>query len=91
MIHENEIVMLFIGGCVLILILKYRSPLKRLPASNLLLAGYFMLLAGWALTVLEEFFWKGLLNTLEHLSYAGSSLLVLLWCWMVFGKEKEER
>jgi hypothetical protein len=85
MIQENEIVMLFIGGGVLILILKYRTPLKRLPASSILLAGFFTLLAGWVLTVLEEFFWKGFLNYLEHLSYAGSSLLVLLWCWLVFG------
>jgi hypothetical protein len=91
MIHENEIVMLFIGGGVLILILKYRSPLKRLPASKILLAGFFTLLAGWVLTVLEEFFWNGFLNYLEHLSYAGSSLLVLLWCWIVFGKGEGER
>jgi len=90
MIHENEIVMLFIGGGVVILILKYRLPLKRLPASNLLLAGFFTLLAGWVLTVLEEFVWNSFLNYLEHLSYAVSSLLVLLWCWMVFGKGKGE-
>ena len=88
MIQENEIVMLFIGAGVLILILKYRSPLKRLPASKLLVAGYYTLLAGWVLTVLEEFFWKGFLNYLEHLCYAVSSLLVLLWCWIVFKKEK---
>jgi hypothetical protein len=90
MMQENEIVMLFIGGGVVILILKYRSALKRLPASNLLLAGFFTLMVGWILTVLEEFFWTGFLNYLEHLSYAGSSLLVLLWCWKVFGKGKGE-
>ena len=91
MIQENEVVMLFIGVAVLIFILKYRSHLRRLPASNLLLAGYYTLLVGWGLTVLEEFFWENLLNYLEHLSYAGSSLLVLLWCWIVFGKRKGEK
>lgn len=83
-IFENEIVMLLIGVGVLIFILGSRSRLKRLPASNILIAGFYTLLAGWVLTVLEGLFWEGVLNHLEHLCNAVSSVLVAVWCWKVF-------
>jgi hypothetical protein len=91
MIEENEVVMLLIGVGVLFLILGNRFSLKRLPASKILFAGFYVLLAGWVLTVLEGFLWKGLLNYLEHLCYAGSSLLMAVWCWTVFGGKKEAK
>jgi MFS superfamily sulfate permease-like transporter len=89
-IFENEIVMLLIGVGVLIFILGSRSRLKRLPASNILIVGFYILLAGWVLTVLEGFFWEGVLNYLEHLCNAVSSVLVAVWCWKVFGGSPRE-
>jgi len=84
-IFENEVVMLLIGVGVLIFILTSRPQLKRLPASNVLIVGFYVLLVGWVLTVLEGFFWEQLLDHLEHMCYAVSSVLVAIWCWKVFG------
>jgi hypothetical protein len=89
MFHENELVMLLLGVGVLVLTMGNRSRLKRLPAWKILCAGFYVLLAGWILTVLEGFFWRGLLNYLEHMCYAGSSFLVAVWSWKVFGSKKE--
>lgn len=88
-IFENEIVMLLIGVCVLIFILGNRRRLKRLPASNILFAGFYVLLAGWIVTVLEGLFWEEILNYIEHAFYAVSSVFVAVWCWKVFGVRKE--
>lgn len=90
-IFENEVVMLLIGVGVLIFILTSRPRLKRLPASNILIVGFYVLLAGWVLTVLEGFFWERLLDYLEHTCYAVSSVLVAIWCWKVFGSGTPSR
>jgi hypothetical protein len=89
MIHENEIVMLIIGLGVLIFLLGNRSELKRIPSADFLLLAFYVLLAGWVLTVLEGFFWEELLNYLEHISYAVGSFLITVWCWKIFRDKKE--
>ncbi len=83
-IFGNEIVMLSIGTGVLLFILSNRARLKYLAAYRILIAAFCVMLAGWILTVLEGFFFEWLLNFLEHLCYAVSSLLVVVWCWKVF-------
>jgi hypothetical protein len=88
-IFENEIVMLLIGVGVLIFILGSRPRLKSLPASNILFAGFYVLLASWTVTVLEGFFWEGVLNYIEHACHAVSAVFVAVWCWKVFGGRKE--
>ena len=91
MIQENEIVMLILGVGVFIFTLVNQMEIKRIPAWQTLMLGFYILLVGWLLTVLESFFWKGLLNYLEHLSYACSSTLMAVWCWKVFGSKKETK
>ncbi len=88
-IFENEIVMLSLGVGVLIFILGSRARLKHLAASKILIMAFYVLLAGWVLTVLEGFFYEWLLNFFEHLCYAVSSVFVAVWCWKVFGKRRE--
>jgi len=90
MIQENEVVMLLLGVGVSLFILGNRSQLRRLPASTILIAGFHVLLAAWVLTVLEGFFWKDILNFVEHLCYAATSVLVAVWCWKVIGREARE-
>ena len=89
MIQESELVMLFLGLGVLIFVLANRSQLKRIESAPTLILGFYFLLAGWVLTVLEGFCWKVLLNYLEHMCYAASSVSLGAWCWTVFGKSKE--
>jgi hypothetical protein len=85
-VFGNEIVMLSIGTGVLIFILSNRERLKRLGAHRILIASFCLMQAGWILTVLEGFFYEWLLNFMEHLCYAASSILLMTWCWKVFGK-----
>ena len=89
MIQENEIVMLLLGVGVFVFILGNRPQLRWIPSSNLLISGFFSLFVAWVLTVLESFFWNELLNILEHICYAASSILVAIWSWKVFGERKE--
>jgi len=84
-IFENEVVMLLIGVVVLIFILGNRQQLKSLPASSILIWGFFMMLGSWILTVLEGFLWEELLNYMDHACYAIGSILVAVWCLRVFG------
>jgi MFS superfamily sulfate permease-like transporter len=88
MIQDNEALLFVLGVGVLIFVLGNHWRLRRLPASRILLAGFYVLVAGWVLTILEGFFWQELLNTLEHMCYTGSSVLMAIWCWKVFGKKE---
>jgi hypothetical protein len=88
-IFENEIVMLLIGVGVSIFIQGNRRRLKSLPASNILVTGFCMMLVSWILTVLEGLFWEHYLNYLEHAFYAFGTILVAVWCWKVFGMGRE--
>lgn len=91
MVQENEIVMLLLGVGVFLFALANRLMLKRLQSWKTLFTGYVVLLTGCVFTVLEGFFWEELLNYLEHMCYAGSSLFVAHWCWKVFGSNKEAK
>lgn len=89
MIQENEIVMLLIGVGIFFFTLINRPRLRHIPSSKMLIFAFYVLLIGWVMTVLEGFFWKGLLNILEHVCYASASVLLASWCWRVFGSGKE--
>ncbi len=80
-LHENEIVMAILGMGTLIFIFLNYHQVKRLPSSLTLLSSFYLLLAAWLLTVLEGIFWGEVFNFLEHLFYAVSSVLLLVWCY----------
>ena len=92
MIQENEVVMLLLAIGVLIFILVNRRLIMRIRAARVLVAAFCVLLAAYVLTVLEDLKplqpMGNLLNFLEHLCYAVSSVLIALWCIRVF-KPKE--
>ncbi len=88
-IFENEIVMLLLGVGVLIFILGSRARLKLLASSEILIMAFYVLLAGWVLTVLEGLFYEWLLNFFEHLFYAVSAVLAAVWSYKVFSGRKE--
>lgn len=88
MIQENEVVMLLMAIGVLIFILFNRRQIMRIEAAGLLVTAFCILLIGYVFTVLEGVFLLTLLNFLEHACYAGSSVLIALWCMKVF-KRKE--
>ena len=89
MIQENEIITLLLGIGVMIFILANKQKVERIPAAKILIAGFYVLLAGWVLTILEGLFWRELLNVLEHICYTASSILMAFWCWKIFKNTKE--
>ncbi len=86
--QENEVVMLLMAIGVLIFILSNRRQIMRIEAAGLLVTAFCILLVGYVFTVLEGAFLEALLNFFEHACYAGSSVLIALWCMKVF-KRKE--
>lgn len=83
MIQENELIMLLLGLGVLIFLIANLSQLRRIPESTLLIASYVVLLFGWVLTVAEGFLLSRVINFMEHLCYAVSSVLLALWIWKI--------
>ena len=91
MIQENEIIMCVLGiGTLTFMLLKYKI-LKRIPSFNLLAVGFCLLVTGWIFTAMEGFFWEEILNFLEHLCYAASTLMVTIWYWKAFDRLKGHR
>ncbi len=89
MLKENEVVMFLIGAGVLVFILTNRLRLKRIQAYKILTGGFCFLLAGWLFTILEGFILIEFFNYLEHMCYAASSILIVMWFWKVFKRYKE--
>lgn len=90
-IQENEVVTLILGVGILMFFAVARTRLGEFPAWKTFLAGFIVLVCGWVLTVLETFGLNEELNILEHECYAGSSVLLALWCWRAFGGERRAR
>lgn len=88
MIQQNELIIFLLGVGVLIFILSNRRRIHRIPAWKILAASFYVLLAGWLLTILEDIFWGRTLNFLEHASYTASSLLIAFWCWRMSHREE---
>jgi len=89
MIQENEIVTLILAMGVFAFFAVRHVRIKEIPAWRTFLLAFVALTAGWALTVLEGFFWSNALNLLEHVCYALSSILLARWCWLAFAGGKE--
>jgi ABC-type amino acid transport substrate-binding protein len=87
LMQESEIVLLLLGMVVVLFVAMNRSRLQRIPSSNIIIAAFGVLFAGWVLTNIEGLAWEDALNAVQHACYAGGALLVALWCWEVFGRE----
>ena len=79
-LYENEVIMLFLGIGVFIFSISFRDKIKRICLWKNLMAGFYVLLVGWTLTILEAFYFEKICNFFEHVSYAVSSIIILIWC-----------
>lgn len=89
MIQEVEIIRLLISLGVLIFLFLRRDQLRVIPFSRLLMTGYLLLVIGWVLTILEGFILPDFLNVIEHICYASSSILLAIWCIMIFKLKRD--
>jgi len=81
-LNPSEVVGLLFALGGLLFVVAERRRLLRDPGTRLPLAGSGLLLAGWVLTLLEEFLWPRGLNFAEHLCYAAGTCLLATWCWV---------
>lgn len=88
MVEESQIILFLLGIAILAFVLLHRLNLRRLPESEILIWAFYVLLTGWIFPILAELFWIEFFNLLEHVCYTGSAILVCIWCWKVFVKEK---
>lgn len=84
MVQENEIIMLLFGAGFLLILIKNNERVTQIPKAGYLLSAYYILLAGWVLTVCEAFFLYDIMNFMEHACYAVSALISLIWCIKAF-------
>ena len=87
MIEENELVSIFLIG-VLFYIILYNVQIKRIKSSNLFLYGFYLFALSRIFTIFEDIYFYDFFHLLEHASYAFSSILLLIWFWNVFVKNK---
>jgi len=75
---------------VMFLILLNTNHIKKIKSWKILTGSYYLLLSGWLFTVLEGFLLEQFLNLLEHICYAISAVLMIIWCRKSIAGAKEE-
>ena len=88
MIEKSEFVLLLLSIGVLFFLAGNAPRFKKIPSSNILIAGFLVFFFGWVFTILEGFFWGTFLNLMEHICYIGGLLFIAIWCWKIFGRKE---
>ncbi len=86
--EKGEIFLLAGGIIVLIFIYKSRPELELLPDFSLFISSFFTFFSGWVFTVVEGLAFVGFFNFLEHTFYFIGSLLLAIWVYRVFLRER---
>lgn len=89
-VAHDELIMLIISLVVVIQVVANFKLLKQFPRMPLLLWSFGLVVLSAICTVVESLFWVEVLNYIEHLSFMAASILLAVWCWRVFGSEKQE-
>jgi len=89
-IHGDELIMLLLGLGVSAFIRTNKTRLRTLPGFKVFAAAFFCFLAAWIFTVLEGFFWRNVLNLLEHALYVSGTGLLLAWALKLVRKTELE-
>jgi hypothetical protein len=84
---ENEVVMLLLSLCVLVFIILYIKLIIKIRHWQFLLGAYLFLVVASISTNLESYFFPDVYNMIEHISYAISGLLILIWILLLNKKE----
>jgi hypothetical protein len=90
MIQHDEIITILIAVGVLIFIFSNFPRIRLIRSWRLLLAAFLTLFAAWTATIAEGFLWPDFFNTLEHLGYAGCTILMAAWTWKATGSGRAD-
>ena len=84
---ENEVVMLLLSLCVLVFIFLNIKSIVKIRHWQYLLGAYLSLVVASVSTNLESYFFPDIYNMIEHISYAISGILILIWILLLNKKE----
>jgi len=79
MMQENEILTFILACGVMVFVFVNRTSISTPGKTGLLLWAFVITTLAWLATVLEGYLWPVLLNYLEHICYALSSVLLAVW------------
>lgn len=88
--EEREVLSFIISCCVMVFVLFQWPKIRRFPHAKILLTCFVTLFLSWALSVIEDVFWKDELNFLQHLCSGVSGALLAYWLRAV-AKSKRAR
>jgi len=89
-IEQNEVIMLLISLIVLIEIITSFNIIRLIPHKEILLCSFVLFVLAAVFTVAEGFVFPHALNYAEHLSVAGSAILLAVWCSRMFRAPRQE-
>ncbi len=89
--RENEMVMLLLCVGVFIFLVLNLNRLRKTRNFNILFTSFLFFLIACFMTVIEGFFLSELCNLLEHLCCAASSMVLLIWCLIIFKTNGEKK
>ena len=84
MFQENEVLTLVLAIGVLLFVLVYKRGLRFPQRPVLLLSAFIIACGGWFFTVVEGYCTTGFCNLAEHICYVVSSIVLVIWFWLVF-------
>lgn len=79
--YGNEIIMLVFNLVVLIFVLIYYREFKQIKGFKVLFLSFLLFCIASFCTNMEGFFLERILNVLEHILYAASIIVLLLWLY----------
>ncbi len=85
-VKPDEVIVLALALAALAMAVKERRRISDFPSLPLLKWSYLVLLAGWIFTIFEDLFLRDAMNFIEHVCYAGSTVLLAVWCALVFAR-----
>jgi len=88
--QTNEIVTLILAMAVWAFLIISRDKIRKLPNWKTFIASFAALSTGWVATLAEGWFWYEVLNLIEHICFAVSTILLAVWCWRIFTRTGEE-
>lgn len=89
-IENDEVLMLMVSVIVLIEIIVSFNFIRLIPHKDVLVWSFVLFVLASVFTVAEGFVFRGALNYAEHLSLAGSAILLAVWCRLMFRPAGED-
>ena len=82
----SAVLLLAVG--VVVFIVFQRETLRSVPNWPMLFASFILLFASLAFSVIEDLFWKTLIDSIQHLCSGLSGVCMAIWCKLTFASRE---